>query len=103
MYQPVPPYTDPVPPSTNQYRTWRAPGQLRTGNVAWGLQTSAQFTLGLVLAFEMILNMAKAMLAFSSLREPKIIQFFLGLSKKKLFHTKAKSKIATTCMHQLTS
>ena len=22
MYQPVPPYTDPVPPSTNQYRTW---------------------------------------------------------------------------------
>ena len=28
MYQPVPPYNDPVPPSTNQYRTWRAPGQL---------------------------------------------------------------------------
>ena len=41
MYQPVPPYTDPVPPSTNLYRTWTAPGQLKTGNVAWGLQTSA--------------------------------------------------------------
>ena len=49
MYQPVPPYTDPVPPSTNLYRTWTAPGQLKTGNVAWGLQTSAQFTPGLVL------------------------------------------------------
>ena len=48
MYQPVPPYTDPVPPSTNQYRTWTAPGQLKTGNVAWELQTSAQFTPGLV-------------------------------------------------------
>ena len=48
MYQPVPPYTDPVPPSTNQYRTWTAPGQLKTGNAAWGLQTSAQFTPGLV-------------------------------------------------------
>ena len=49
MYQPVPPYTDPVPPSINQYHTWTAPGQLKTGNVAWGLQTSAQFTPGLVL------------------------------------------------------
>ena len=48
MYQPVPPYTDQVPPSTNQYRTWTAPGQLKTGNVAWGLETSAQFTPGLV-------------------------------------------------------
>ena len=27
---------------------WTAPGQLKTGNVALGLQTSAQFTLGLV-------------------------------------------------------
>ena len=48
MYQPVPSYTDPVPQSTNQYCTWTAPGQLKTGNVAWGLQTSAQFTPGLV-------------------------------------------------------
>ena len=48
MYQSVPPYPDPVPPSTNQYRTQTAPGQLKTGNVAWGLQTSAQFAPGLV-------------------------------------------------------
>ena len=30
---------------------WTAPGQLKTGNVALGLQTSAQFTPGLVLLF----------------------------------------------------
>ena len=48
MYQPVPSYTETVPPSTNQYRTGTAPGQLKTGNVAWGLETSAQFTPGLV-------------------------------------------------------
>ena len=48
MYQPVPSYTETVPPSTNQYRTGTAPGQLKTGNVAWGLQTFAQFTPGVV-------------------------------------------------------
>ena len=48
MYQPMPPFTEPVPLSTNHYCIWTAPGQLKIGNVAWGLQTSAQFTPGLV-------------------------------------------------------
>ena len=46
----VPPSTDPVPPSTSQYHprlTWYQPVPTYTV-VAWGLQTPAQFTPGLV-------------------------------------------------------
>ena len=70
MYWPVPPSIDPVPPSTNRYRllltqyhhisTSTTPYWPSTTKyqpvptytvVAWGLQTSAQFTLGLVFIF----------------------------------------------------
>ena len=66
MYWPVPPFNDPVPPSTNRYcllltqyhhmKTITTPywpsttkyQPVPTYTVAWGLQTSAQFTPGLV-------------------------------------------------------
>ena len=68
MYQQLPPSTDPVPPSTNKYwpiltqdhHIWTSTTPYWPGTtkyqpvptytiVAWGLQTPAQFTLGLVI------------------------------------------------------
>ena len=47
IYQPVPPSTDPVTPSTNRKPPSTDPVPSYTVG-SWGLQTSAQFTMGLV-------------------------------------------------------